>query len=81
LTVPKRPIDQVLEAHTPGLMELPGVVGTGQGLCDGEPCITVMLVARTSELDQKIPSRLEGYPVKIQVTGEIRARDDGTAGE
>ena len=57
-------------------MEIPGVVGTAQTLCDGEPCIMIMAAARTPEIAQKIPDRLEGYRVTIQVTGEFRARED-----
>ena len=30
-------IEPVLQEHTSGLMAISGVVGTVQGLCDGEP--------------------------------------------
>jgi len=68
-----RPIKEVLKEHTDSLMALPGVVGTAQGLCDGNPCIMVLVVEKTPELEKKIPERLEGYPVRIEETGEIRA--------
>ncbi|MBW2647058.1 MAG: hypothetical protein JRE23_12970 [Deltaproteobacteria bacterium] len=54
-------------------MSLPGVVGTAQGLCDNKPCIKIYVIKRTPELDEKIPDILEGYPVIIEETGEIRA--------
>jgi hypothetical protein len=54
------------------LMSLPGVVGTAQGLCGGQSCIKVYVIKRTTELEQKIPHILEGYPVMIEETGEIR---------
>jgi len=41
----------------------------------GELCIKVLVVKKTPELTQKIPSTLEGFPVVIQQTGEIRALD------
>lgn len=59
---------------TDRLMPLPGVVGTGISECEGAPCIKVFLVRRTEELDGQIPSTFEGFPVVVQVTGEIRAR-------
>ena len=70
---PNKPIKQVLQEHTPELMKIPGVVGTAQTLLDGEPCILVMLAASTPELERRIPERIEGYRVSIQVTGEFRA--------
>lgn len=73
----RRPIEQVLESHTPELMAISGVVGTAQGLLDsGRPCIQVLVVERTRELEQKIPQMIEGWPVLIVETGEIRAMPD-----
>lgn len=66
-------IEEVLKEHTDDLMTIPGVVGTGQGLCDGNPCIKVFVVKKTQELEDKIPEKLEGYSVKIKETGVIRA--------
>lgn len=54
-------------------MSIPGVVGIGQGLCGGEPCIKVFVIKKTSDLDQKIPKTLDGYQVLIEETGEIKA--------
>jgi hypothetical protein len=53
-------------------MALPGVVGTAIGLCDGAPCIRVFLA--DSSAVAGVPDRLEGYPVKAEVTGRIRPR-------
>src|SRR5690242_4281141 len=69
----QRDIDTVKEAHTPELMALPGVVGVYVGRTEkGEPCIGVMVIRKTEELVKKIPRSLEGYPVIIDETGEIR---------
>ena len=74
MTAPSRPIEQVLAAHTPELMALPGVVGTAQGaLADGRPCIVVMVAKRSRDLERRIPKALEGWPVRIEETGEIHA--------
>lgn len=70
--MPAKPIEEVLKDHTPELMAIPNVVGTAQSLCNGKPCIKVYVIKITPELEQKIPSELEGYPVEIQETGEIR---------
>ncbi len=55
-------------------MALPGVVGTAIGLCDGEPCIRVLLRDSSETVRKAIPLRLDGYPVRAEVTGPIRPR-------
>ena len=66
-----RRIEDVLNDHTPELMAIDGVVGTAQGEENGRPCILIFLANDTEELRSKIPTRIEGYPVKLQVTGEL----------
>ena len=68
-------IQAVLKQHTYEWMSIPGVVGTGIGECEGKPCITILVAKKTPELLKKIPSKLEGFVVDVQETGEIRARD------
>ena len=69
----KKPIEEVLKTHTDHLMSIPGVVGTGIGESEGKPCIKVLVVKKTEEIEKKIPSELEGYKIVIDETGEIRA--------
>jgi hypothetical protein len=71
----QRPIEQVLKSHTDSLMAIPGVVGTAIGEFEGKPCIKVLVVKKTKELDQKLPAVLEGYRVVVDETGEIKALD------
>ena len=71
--MPAEAIEVVLNEYTEELMGLPGVVGTGRGLCDDKPCLKVLVIKETPEIDQKIPRILDGYPVVIEETGEIRA--------
>ena len=73
--VTSKSIEAVLAAHSDSLMALPGVVGTAIGLCDGARCIRVFLAAPNEATRQRIPARLEGYPVMVEVTGPIRARE------
>ena len=53
-------------------MKLLGGVGTGQGECEGKPCLKVFVDTITSALVQHIPSAIEGYQVQVVETGEIR---------
>ena len=74
----RRPIAEVLAARTPGLMALPGVVGTAEGARRGAPVILVMVERRTPELAARIPATLDGWPVRIEVTGRFRAMPEST---
>ena len=65
-------VDEVLTKHTKTLMTIPGVVGTGEGRCEGKPCIKVFVIKKTSDLDEKIPKNLDGYEVIIEEVGEIK---------
>jgi hypothetical protein len=68
-----KPIKEVITDHARTLLSIPGVVGAGEGLCKGAPCIKVFVIKKTPELEKKIPDTLEGYPVEIEETGEIKA--------
>jgi hypothetical protein len=68
-------IEEVLKRNNERLMSVPGVVGTGIGRCDGKPCIRVYVVKKTPELEKKILSAIEGYPVVVEETGPIRPLD------
>src|SRR5882762_2910951 len=73
-TVTARSIDEVLAAHTDSLMALPGVVGTAIGLCEGERCIKGLVADSNPATKRRIPDRLEGYRVLVEVTGTITPR-------
>jgi hypothetical protein len=70
--VPSRTIEQVLATHTDSLMSLPGVVGTAIGLCDGAPCVRVFVSDSSVASRRQIPNRLEGYLVRVEVSGLLR---------
>ena len=71
--MPEKNIEAVLKEHTDRLLSLPGVVGTAIGQCEEKPCIKVLVVKRTPELLEKIPSELQGFPVVVEETGPIRS--------
>jgi hypothetical protein len=79
MTEPRRSLTEVHEAHSKALMAIPGVVGTAEGQLDsGAPCLQVLVVERTAEIERRVPKSLEGWPVVIVVTGEIRAMPGGS---
>jgi hypothetical protein len=69
-----RDINAVLRAHDRELLAINGVVGVYVGLLDDgkTPCLKVMVVGKTAELERAIPKTLEGYPVIVEITGEVR---------
>jgi len=72
---PSRTAYEVLRAHTPELMKIKGVVGTGEGEVKGYPAVVVLVSRRTSEVNRLVPKRLEGYPVEVRVVGDVRPMD------
>jgi hypothetical protein len=72
--MPARTIEAVLAAHNDSLMARPGVVGTAIGRCDGAPCIRIFVRDSASARDAALADRLEGYPVRVEVTGTFHAR-------
>jgi hypothetical protein len=71
--MPRRNIKEVLKKHTDELMEVPGVVGVAEGESQGKPCISVFVLDKKSKSLRQIPGTLEGYPVRIEGSGEFRA--------
>ena len=73
-TFPKRDIKAVLAAYDKELLAIPDVVGVYVGVLeDGHtPCLKVMLARKTPESVRAVPRSIEGYPVVLAITGEIR---------
>lgn len=67
-----RSIETVLEAHTPKLMSIPGVVGIAHAEADGAPIILVFVNKMDERIGRDVPSTLEGYEVRVHDVGEIR---------
>jgi len=74
--MPRRTIEEALKAHTNRLMSIPGVVGTAQGLCEGKPCIKVLVVKKTAKLLRRVPVAADGYPVAVEETGAFHPFPD-----
>jgi len=77
-TVPNRDIKTVMDNHVKDLMAIAGVVGVAIGaLDDGTPYIMVLVIEETDEISQKVPVTLEGHPVRVIVSGEIKPMQGG----
>lgn len=66
-------IDDVLDKYQDQLMSIAGVVGIGVGANAGQPMLVVMVAALTPEIKAAVPEHLGGFPVQVEVTGEISA--------
>jgi hypothetical protein len=68
-------IQEVKKQHETLFLGMPGVVSVGVGLDpNGHPAIIVGLDGPRPETEKKIPARLEGFPVVIQIVGGIKAQ-------
>ena len=73
-TTPQRDINAVLQTRAHELTSLPGVVGVYAGqLPDHKtPCIKVMVLDAQTAKSGRFPKALEGYPVRLEVSGPIK---------
>jgi hypothetical protein len=72
-----RPIDAVLRDHDEAILAIPGVTMIYVGAdAQGEPVIKVGVETATPEVEERIPDRLEGWPVEVVETGEVRPLDE-----
>jgi hypothetical protein len=67
------PIEQVVDRHAPELMKIPGVTMVYVAAAeDGRPCIKVGFATLPHANQAQVPATLEGWPVVVEETGEIR---------
>ncbi|HEX5130977.1 MAG TPA: hypothetical protein VFX92_00670 [Candidatus Krumholzibacteria bacterium] len=65
-------VAEVIQEHAAELLAIEGVAGVYEGkLADGRDCMHVAVVARSAELEARIPRQVEGHPVVIVETGPI----------
>ena len=68
-------IQQLKARHEQQLMQLPGVVSVGIGLNEAKhPVIVVGLAEPNPETEARISEILKGYPVRVQVIGDVKVR-------
>jgi len=68
-------VQDVNAKHAERLMAMPGVVSVGIGKNpDGQFVIVVGLDGPRPKTVEQIPKVLEGYPVRVEVIGPVKAR-------
>lgn len=68
-------IQEVNAKHAERFLAMPGVVSVGIGKNpDGQLVIVVGLDGPRPKTVEQIPKVLEGYPVRVEITGPIKAR-------
>ncbi|RMF60306.1 MAG: serine protease [Calditrichaeota bacterium] len=73
-----RQVTAIKNRHVDELLGKPGIIGAGAGLTeDGRPAIVVL--AKSDEMARRaaLPAKLEGVPIVVEVTGEIKALQGG----
>lgn len=77
--MPDRPLIEVLADRSPALMAVPGVTAVAESRTpDGKPCVLILVVKLTPELRSRLPRDLDGWPVLIEESGEIRAMPESS---
>ena len=71
MPIPTRPVAEILNDHVDELMAIPGVVGLGEGVRDGTPCIKAYVTSEAAALE--LPDELEGVPVVAANSGQPKA--------
>jgi hypothetical protein len=66
-------INKIKTKYSDHFMAMPEVVGIGIGLMGDKDCIVIYLDKLTKKLKNALPDELEGYPVKVEVIGEVKA--------
>lgn len=66
-------IRKVVASHRYKWMTIPGVIGVGIGMFDGEQCIRILVNKKDRIHEEKIPAYTTGYRVVIDEVGEIKA--------
>jgi hypothetical protein len=68
-------IQEAKAKHAPRLLALPGVVSVGVGRdAEGREAIVIGLDRARPETQGRLPAELEGYRVRVQVIGPVKAQ-------
>jgi hypothetical protein len=72
--MPGPTIEEVIANNSDALLELPGVAGVALGEEGARTCIVVMLAVDSEKVRNSIPRSIDGYPVSVRITGELRTQ-------
>ena len=68
-------IHEVKTKHAPDILALPGVVSIGVGRdAGGVEVIVIGLDRARPETQASLPTQLEGYSVRVQIIGAVKAQ-------
>lgn len=68
-------VHEVKTKHSERFLALPGVVSVGVGRDGGGGEVIVIGLDRARpETQSKLPAQLEGYPVRVQIIGTVKAQ-------
>lgn len=68
-------IQEVKKQHESKLLRMPGVVSVGIGLgSNGKETIVVGLSGSNRATEAKIPAKLDGFPVQVNIVGPIKTQ-------
>ncbi len=73
VVMPSNTVEQLIARYSDSIMALADVVGISESLCDGQPCIKVLLAADNADTLARLPKQLEDIPVVVEVSGPFIA--------
>lgn len=71
---PTKKATNVKQRYEREWLTIPGVNAVGVGLVDNVVGIIISVGKKSDRVRQQIPAEVEGIPVKIQLTGTLRAQ-------
>jgi hypothetical protein len=66
-------ISRIIAVHQDTIMALDDVVAIGASVCEGAPCIRVLLAKDNPETLKRLPEQIEGIQVVAETSGPITA--------
>ncbi|TDJ43296.1 MAG: hypothetical protein E2O50_05010 [Gammaproteobacteria bacterium] len=67
-------LGQIIATHSNLIMGLEDVVGIGESLCNGTPCIRIFLARHNETTLAQIKEDLPGIPFAIEISGNFTAQ-------
>ncbi len=66
-------VENALARNRESIMALPNVVGSGLSLCNGAPCIKILIRQHDAEIEQRVRSIVGQTPFRVEKVGPIEA--------
>jgi hypothetical protein len=68
-------IEKVLGENTGRWLRMDLVVGVAMGMLEDKACIRILVASDPEKVRKQIPENVDGYPVVVEVTGTLKARE------